>query len=88
MPSPIERRKMSSHTDHIETRRKLKKIPLVKDFNYIVDRCTLSEEEKEILRMHYIEKKNLAFIGDKLGYSERTIKAKHKACLLKILYAL
>lgn len=79
---------MSDHSDHIETRRKLKKIPLVLEFNSALDRCTLSDEEKTILRMHYIEKKNLSLIGDELGYAERTIKAKHKACLRKLLYAL
>lgn len=75
-------------SEHIETRRKLKKVPLMADFEDIINRCTLSEREKDFLRMYYIEKQSLSFIGDKFGYAERTMKAKHKQILRKISYAL
>lgn len=71
-------------TEHIKTRRRLKAIPLVADFEAILGRCTLSEEEKEILRRYYIEKQDFRFIGDALGYTERTMKDKHKKILAKI----
>ncbi|MBP1549276.1 MAG: hypothetical protein J6A05_04660 [Oscillospiraceae bacterium] len=35
--------------------------------------------------MHYFQEKNLAYIGDMLGFSESTIKKKHKKILEKII---
>ena len=75
-------------TAHIETRRKLKDISLVSDFEHLLNLCTLSEEDKDILRLHYIQGKDLRFIGDTLGYAERTIKARHKRALKKLSDAL
>lgn len=75
-------------TAHIETRRKLKDISLVSDFEHLLSLCTLSEEDKEILRLHYIHGKDFRFIGDSLGYAERTIKARHKRALRKLSDAL
>lgn len=73
-------------TEHIETRHKLKEIRLVNDFEAILAQCMLSEQEKQILRMIYIEKKDLRYIGDKLGFTERQMKNKHKQ-ILKVLKA-
>ena len=73
---------------HIETRRKLKDMSLVADFEDVLSRCMLSDEDKAMLRMHYIQQESLAFIGDKLGYTERTMKARHKAALKKLADAL
>lgn len=75
-------------SEHIETRRKLREIPLVSDFEHVLSLCTLSEEDKQILRLHYIEGKDFCYIGDTLGYSERTIKAKHKRALQKLSKAI
>lgn len=75
-------------TEHIETRRRLRDVSLVSDFNQLLDLCTLSEEDKTILRLHYIEDKDFRFVGDQLGYSERTIKARHKRALKKLSDAL
>lgn len=73
---------------HIETRRKLQEVPLVAEFEAILNLCTLSDEDKNILRMHYIQKKDFRYIADSLGYSEKTIKQRHKDALRKISYAL
>ena len=73
---------------HIETRRKLQEVPLVSEFEAILKLCTLSDEDKNILRMHYIQKKDFRYIADSLGYSEKTIKQRHKDALRKISYAL
>lgn len=43
-----------------------------------------SDEEKELMRLHYIQKKDFRFIGDTLGYSEASIKAKHRKILKKL----
>ncbi len=50
----------------------------------LLDSCTLTEEDKTIIKMHYVQGKNLAYIGDILGYSESTIKKKHKRILNKL----
>lgn len=75
-------------SQHIETRRKLRDISLVRDFNELLDLVTLSEEDKTILRLHYLEDKDFRYIGDTLGYAERTIKARHKRALKKLPDAL
>lgn len=75
-------------TEHISTRHKLKDVPLVDDFEKILNKCTLSDEEKDILRLHYLKDKDFRYIGDMLGYAERTIKTKHKKALRKVAKAL
>lgn len=90
-PAPNAARPAANTTDmtpHIETRRKLRDIPLVADFEHVLSLCTLDEEDKEILRLHYLHGKDFRFIGDKIGYSERTIKARHKRALKKLSNAL
>ena len=79
---------MTDHDKHIETRRKLKSIPLTAAFENILDLCTLSETDKEILRLHYIEDKDFRYIGDTLGFSEKSIKERHREALRKISYAI
>lgn len=75
-------------TQHIETRAKLKKIALVEDFESLLNRCTLENQDKIILRKHYLEHKELMLIADELGYSEKTVKRRHKTALRKIADAL
>ena len=72
---------MSAHT---QTRQKLKSIPKVSTLVELLDSCTLTEEDKEIIKLHYIQGKNLGFIADTLGYSESAIKKKHKKILSKL----
>ena len=71
-------------TEHIRIRKQLKGIPLVVAFEELLSRCTLSEIDKEILRLHYIQEKDFRFIGDSLGFSEATIKSRHRKALKKI----
>ena len=44
----------------------------------------LSEEEKQILRLKYIDEQTFCFIADELGVSESYIKRHHKKLLNKI----
>lgn len=44
----------------------------------------LSDEEKQILWMHYKEKKTLQCIADEIGLSEIAVKKKHRKMLMKI----
>lgn len=71
-------------SDHIKTRNKLKSIPRVSTFMELLNSCTLSEEDKEIIKLHYVKNKSLSYIADTLGYSESAIKKKHKKILSKI----
>ena len=69
---------------HIETRRKIADIADISSFNDLINRTTLSPTDKQLLILHYIEHKDFRYIGDMLGYSESTIKRRHKKALLKI----
>lgn len=71
-------------TNHIEACRKLQQICEVEEFEQILKQCILTEDERTILRLHYLEGKNLAYIGDVLGWSESTVKAKHRKILKKL----
>lgn len=69
---------------HNETRRKLKEIASVKEFESVLDRCTMTEDERQMMILHYIQGKDFRFIGDTLGFSESSIKRKHRKVLAKI----
>lgn len=69
---------------HIETRQKLKGIADISSFTTLINSSTLSDNDKKILYLHYIDEKDFRFIGDMLGYSESTIKRRHKKALIKI----
>lgn len=71
-------------SEHIETRRKLKDIPDLVGFDELLERSTLSEEDKLMLRLHYLEDKDFRYIGDTLGYAETTVKKRHRKALLKL----
>ena len=45
---------------------------------------TNREEDKTIMRLHYLDDKNFAFIADYLGYSESWIKKRHLRILRKV----
>ena len=61
---------------HIETRRYLRRISDVAAFN--------EEQEKQLMQLHYIDKQDFRFIGDKLGLSESSVKRKHREILRTI----
>ena len=71
-----------------ETRRKLRDIDLAEDFERLLGQSTLSVTDKRLLRIHYLEQKYFRFIGDALGYSEKTMQQRHKAALRTLSAAL
>lgn len=71
-------------TEHIETRNKLKEIVEIQTFSDLLDRCILSEEDRRIMELHYLQDKDLRYIADLLGYSEGTIKKRHRKILKKL----
>lgn len=71
-------------TEHIKIRQKLSEIPDLNLFTKILENSTLSELDKCIIKLYYLEDKNLSYIGDELGYSESWIKKKHSKILKKL----
>ena len=69
---------------HIETRRYLRRISDVAAFNEVINAVILSEQEKQLMQLHYIDKQDFRFIGDKLGLSESSVKRKHREILRTI----
>lgn len=69
---------------HVETKRKLKEIPGIKRFDDLLEQSTLDDIDKEILRLHYLKRKDLRYIGDMLGYTEGAIKKRHLKALDKL----
>lgn len=71
-------------SEHVKTRNKIKEIANITTFNELIDACTLTEEDKELLRLHYLQGKDFKYIGDKLGFAESTVKKRHRKALQKL----
>lgn len=71
-------------TQHVQTRAKLKETLEVTTFIDLINRCMLTPDERELMRLHYIEDKDFRYVGDRLGFAEVTIKEKHRKILKKI----
>lgn len=71
-------------SEHIETRKKVKDIADISSFENLLNQSTLSNDDKSLLRLHYLQGKDFRYIGDMLGYSEATIKRRHKKALIKL----
>jgi len=69
---------------HIETRNKIKNIASVKSFHELIDSAMLTEQDKKMLELYYIVGYDFRMIGDILGYSESTVKRRHRKALAKI----
>ena len=69
---------------HIETRNKLKGIASISSFTDLLNTSTLSDEDKILLQLHYLQGKDFRYIGDMLGYAESTIKHRHRKILAKL----
>lgn len=70
--------------ENAETRKKLKDIGSIRDLEDLLEQSMLSEEEKNIIWMHYKEQKPLSCIADELGVSDATMFRKHAKALKKI----
>ena len=71
-------------TSHMKVKKKVQKINKKSTFNSILDDSMLSDKEKEMMRMYYVERKSFDFIADELGYSKAGILKMHKRALNKI----
>lgn len=67
-----------------KVRNLLSDIGAVKDFENILAGTMLSDEEKEILDLHYKQGKSFGYIADVMGLSESCMRRKHRKMLIKI----
>lgn len=70
-------------SEHIEAKHKI----MSKDkfeFESLIDRMMLTEEERQMMNMYYIKHKTFYQIADELGYSEIGIAKMHQRIIKKI----
>ena len=70
--------------ERMEARNKLRNIILKTEFESLLEDYVLTDEDKELMRLHYLKGKDFRFIADALGYSETTIKKRHSKILTKV----
>lgn len=75
-------------TKHIETRHKLRSISSLDEFNHLIDKCVLSDEERSVVYAHYVNGKPLGYIADSMGFSVSTVKRIHSKALGRLAYLL
>lgn len=71
-------------SDHIEIRKRLRNITSVAEFEKLLNSRMITDIDKKILKMHYIDNKPLSYIGDMLGYSESYVKKRHRYILRRL----
>lgn len=71
-------------SEHLETKKRLKEIPSISTFDELLDRSTLDDIDKKILRLYYLKHRDFRFIGESLGFAEVTIKKRHRKALSKL----
>ena len=76
--------KINEHERHIKTRKALRELPEVSDLEFILNHVLLSKEDKMIIRMIYLEGRDINYISDTLGFSVSVIKTRHRKALNKI----
>lgn len=67
-----------------QARARLREVPQISTLLSILDDCAITETDRNIIIMHYVNGYNFDFIADSLGYSVSAIKKKHKRILDKI----
>ena len=65
-------------------KQKLKSLCSVSDFNDLLDKLLLSEDERKILELKYHHNKTISYIADMLGMSESSVKKKQAKAMEKI----
>lgn len=70
-------------TKHMKIKHEVQKITKTA-FNEILEEAMLNENEVAMMRMYYVEKKDLGYIADELGYSRAGILKMHQRVLERI----
>ncbi len=71
-------------TEHIQAKKRLQSVATITELKAIFDECAISDEDREMLMLIYVRHKSFGWVADELGYSEETIKSRHKKCLEKL----
>ena len=71
-------------TEHIKTKHKLKQINTKVEFNSLLENAILSDKEKQLMQMYYVEKQDFGYIADVLGYSKAGVIRMHQRILKRI----
>ena len=67
-----------------EARRRITQMPAMAEYRILMQRAKPTPIERAVCDLKYLDGQNLAYIGDKLGYSESGIKRIHRRALQKI----
>lgn len=67
-----------------QARARLREVPQISTLLDILEDCAITEIDRNIIIMHYVDGYSFDFIADSLGYSVSAIKKKHKRILDKI----
>ena len=70
--------------ESLVTRQRIKDIPELKTFEDLLESSTLSDTDKQIMRLHYLKEQDFRCIGDSIGLSESAIKSRHRRVLKKL----
>lgn len=71
-------------SEHMDIKHKVKKINSKSSFVGMLEDSMLSDNEKDMMRMHYIEHKDFDYIADTLGYTKAGIIKMHARILKKL----
>nr|DAE36195.1 MAG TPA: DNA-directed RNA polymerase specialized sigma subunit [Caudoviricetes sp.] len=72
-------------SEHINVKHKiLEKDKFEFEFETLIDRMMLSDQEEQMMRLYYIKHKTFNQIADELGYSEVGIARMHQRIIKKV----
>lgn len=80
----MKQRNAVAVSEHIATKHKLKDIADVSTFEALITTCILTDEERYILRQHYLKGRSFQSIALEMNFSEDWIKHKHQRILAKL----
>lgn len=71
-------------THYLKVKHKIQQIPSKIEFNSLLENSMLSEKEKKLMQLYYVEKKPFDYIADELGYSKAGVIKMHQRILKRI----
>lgn len=72
-------------TDHVRNKHILQEIGRTSEFEALLTEATITDEDRELMRMFYLKGYNWGLIADTMGYSESCVRKRHKKILKKII---
>ena len=67
-----------------QTRQQLEDIPSIERYLTLMERAKLTDNERKVCDMHYLQGWRLIDIGEELGFCERQIRRFHQKALKKL----